>query len=95
MTKNLYHNHHKSFHSLIDGWYEIDPKIRQEISGKQLSLNFINALSIGKALIYGEDKFQYFWHGEPHYKEYAELIKETLNCDFEFLFLFANNLVDR
>ena len=71
---------------MIDGWYEIDPKVHPEIFGKQLSLNFINSLSIDKALIYGEDKFQYFWHAEPHYKEYAELIKETLNCDFEFHF---------
>ena len=69
----------------LDGWYEIDPNIHP-VTGKQLSLNFINALSIEKASIYGEDKFQYFWHDEPHYKEYAELIKETLTCDFEFHF---------
>lgn len=69
---------------LLDGWYEIDQDVHQEIAGKQLSLNFINALSINKASIYGEDRFEYFWHAEPHYKEYAELIQETLTCDFKF-----------
>ena len=70
--------------NLLDGWYEIDKTIHPDIAGKQLSLNFINALSIKKASIYGEDGFEYFWHAEPHYKEYAELIQETLTCDFQF-----------
>ena len=69
---------------LFDGWYEIDKDVHQEMAGKQLSLNFINALSINKASIYGEHRFEYFWHAEPHFKEYAELIQETLTCDFQF-----------
>ena len=49
---------------LFDGWYEIDKDVHQEMAGKQLSLNFINALSINKASIYGENRFEYFWHAE-------------------------------
>jgi hypothetical protein len=56
-------------------------------------LVFKNILKIDKLSIYGGgSSTKYFWLLYPHYVEYAEHIKLTISCDFDFShYLFDSN----
>ncbi len=74
-------------------WYEIKDTEKDLVW--RPAVGFLNVFDIQKLLEYGGTYASSYWLQSPHFLEYAETVKVTISCEFDFTnFPFDNHICD-